>query len=105
MDIKKLLGLRIKELRIKAKLTQFKLAEKIGIDPKHQSCIETGRSFPSSDLLEKYAKAFNISTCELLIMEHNAPRKVLKDRLISLLDSSSDEDFIKIYRIIVSIFK
>lgn len=105
MDIKKLFGLRIKELRVKNKQTQAQLAEIIEIDPKHQSCIETGRNFPSSELLEKYAKAFNITTWELLIMEHNAQREILREKLINLLDSSSDEDFVKIYRVIVSILK
>lgn len=105
MDIKKLFGLRIKELRVKNKQTQAQLAEIIEIDPKHQSCIETGRNFPSSDLLEKYAKAFKISTWELLTIEHNAPREVLREKLLNLIDNSTDEDFIKIYRIIISILK
>ena len=70
MTIKQLLGLRIKELRTKIKLTQAQLAEKVGIDPKHQSCIENGKNFPSADLLDKYSNVFNIETCELFEITH-----------------------------------
>ena len=71
MTIKQLLGLRIKELRTKIKLTQAQLAEKVGIDPKHQSCIENGKNFPSADLLDKYVLEFNIEACELFKISHN----------------------------------
>ena len=55
MNIKKDFGLRIKELRNKKRITQYQLAELVGIDPKHMSHIETGRSFPKADLIEKFA--------------------------------------------------
>ena len=78
MTVKQLLGLRIKELRTKIKLTQAQLAEKVGIDPKHQSCIENGKNFPSADLLDKYALVFNIEACELFEISHNKPKEHIK---------------------------
>ena len=51
MNIKKDFGQRIKELRNKKGITQYQLAEMTGIDPKHMSHIETGRSFPKADLI------------------------------------------------------
>lgn len=39
MELKKKLGKRIQELRIKNNLKQYELAEKVGISTKHQSCI------------------------------------------------------------------
>ena len=45
MKLKKLLGKRIQELRIKNGLKQSELAEKVGIATKHQSCIETGKNY------------------------------------------------------------
>ena len=44
MDLKKDFGLRLKELRTKKGITQYQLAEMVGVDPKHMSHIETGRS-------------------------------------------------------------
>ena len=52
-----IIGDRIKELRTKNKLTQFELAEAVGIDAKHLSHIETGRSFPKAILIP--VKIFN----------------------------------------------
>ena len=51
MNIKEQLGLRIKELRLKNGLKQSELAEKVNIATKHQSCIETGRNYPSADVI------------------------------------------------------
>ena len=44
MDNRKLLGLRIKELRKRASLSQEVLAEKAGIEPTSLSNIENGRN-------------------------------------------------------------
>ena len=49
--VKKLLGMRIKELRKVRGLSQEELAEMIGIDPKHLCRIEVGNSYPSLDTL------------------------------------------------------
>lgn len=46
MNIKKLLGKRIKELRKNKGITQEALSEKAGIDSKHLSRIECGVNFP-----------------------------------------------------------
>lgn len=105
MTIKKLFGLRIKELRIKQNMTQAQLAESVGIDPKHQSCIETGKNFPSADLIERYSNIFNIETHELLNIDHNQPRKILQDKLKQIIDNCSDGELKTIYRIITSITK
>ena len=46
MEIKTLLGKRIREYRQKYGMTQFQLAEKLGIDDKHLSRIELGKNMP-----------------------------------------------------------
>lgn len=103
MTIKHLLGLRIKELRNKEKYTQSQLAEKVCIDPKHQSCIENGKNFPSADLLDKYAKVFNIDICELFELQHNKSRTFLEKALHEKISNCSDDDLKIIYRLVVSI--
>ena len=105
MTVKQLLGLRIKELRIKIKLTQAQLAEKVGIDPKHQSCIENGKNFPSADLLDKYALVFRIETCELFEISHNKSKEQLKKYLINVINNCNEFDLRLIYRIVNSIIK
>lgn len=105
MSLKYLLGQRIKELRLKKNMTQAQLAEHVSIDPKHQSCIENGRNFPSSDLLDKYAHVFEIDICDLLKIEHNKSRTELEKKLQKLIKNSSDEEFKIIYKIVNSLIK
>ena len=75
MNLKKDFGLRLKELRNKSGITQYQLAEITGIDPKHISHIETGRSFPKADLIEKFAKALGIDYTDLFQTQYLKSKK------------------------------
>lgn len=57
---KRLLGARIKELRRKQGLSQEQLSERIKIEAKYLSRIETGNSYPSLDTLEHIANALRV---------------------------------------------
>ena len=81
------------------------MAEKVGIDPKHQSCIENGKNFPSADLLDKYALVFGIETCELFEISHNKSKEQLKKYLINVINNCNEFDLKIIYRIVNSIIK
>lgn len=70
MNTKELLGARIKELRKKRVMTQDDLAEEIGVDPKHLSRIEVGRSYPSLDALERIATALRVDIRDFFDFEH-----------------------------------
>ena len=100
MNIKKDFGLRIKELRNKKGITQYQLAEMTGIDPKHMSHIETGRSFPKADLIEKFANALDIDYKQLFQTEHLQNRDVLLCKIKNSLDTLSDNDLKVIYKLI-----
>ncbi len=67
MSLKKDFGKRLKEIRQKRGFTQFQLAEMAEIDAKHMSHIETGRSFPKADLIEKFANILNVEYNTFLI--------------------------------------
>ena len=67
---KELLGLRIKEFRENRKLTQDKLSEMVGIDPKHLSRIENGRNYPSFETLEKILESLDISYEDIFNFNH-----------------------------------
>lgn len=100
MDLKKDFGQRLKELRNKNGITQYQLAELVGIDPKHMSHIETGRSFPKADLIEKFAEALNVDYTKLFRTEHLQSRKILIAKINELLNTSTDEELKTIYKIV-----
>lgn len=77
MNIKKLLGKRIKEIRKNKALTQEELAEKIGIESASISNIENGKYYPTSDNLEKIINALNVAPQDLFVIEHNQDDEAL----------------------------
>lgn len=100
MNIKKDFGQRIKELRNKKGITQYQLAEMVGIDPKHMSHIETGRSFPKADLIEKFANALEVEYPELFNTQHLEDREIIFKKLINYLKNASDSELQVIYKLI-----
>ncbi len=102
MNIKKEFGMRLKELRCKKGITQYQLAEAAGIDPKHMSHIETGRSFPKADLIEKFAGALGVNYTELFCVKHLADREILMDKINNSLKNLPDKEFQRLYRIITA---
>ena len=61
MNIKKLFGKRIKEIRTRLYLTQEELAERIGISAKSVSQIELGNNFISAENLSAICSALKIN--------------------------------------------
>ena len=62
----KAIGKRIKIARIKADLTQERLAERIGISPTHLSNIETGTTRVSLSTIISIANALSVTGDDLL---------------------------------------
>lgn len=89
MDIKKLLGKRIKEVRKSKGLTQEQVAEIIGMEPASLSNIENGRYYPTSDNLEKIINVLGVKPSELYSFEHLAP----EPELISEMNEAMKNDF------------
>ena len=65
MGIKKELGQRIKQLRIKNGFTQDKLSEMLNISQRALSSIEAGENFVTSNTIDSLLKAFNITAEDL----------------------------------------
>ena len=59
-------GTVIRELREKNRMTQFQLAEKLGVSDKTVSKWETAKGYPDITLLEPIAEVFRISVTELI---------------------------------------
>ena len=64
-NIKILFGKKIKELRKKHNYTQAQLAEIVNVDDKHISCIESGKNFPSADLIYRLSCALGVEVKDL----------------------------------------
>lgn len=95
---------RIKELRIKNKVSQQELATHLDMTPTGVSYWESGKSVPSLETIQKIADFFNV-TIEYLTkdieMDENDRRTILfrkagevpekeKERLYDIIDSTID---------------
>lgn len=67
---KQLLGVRVRELRKNMGMSQDQLSEQIGIDPKHLSRIELGKSFPYMETLEAIASSLQVELKDLFDFSH-----------------------------------
>lgn len=64
MDIKLLVGKRVKELRNKLKISQEELADLAGLDRTYITSVECGKRNISIVNIEKLAKALKVSLAE-----------------------------------------
>lgn len=95
MEIKRLVGIRIKELRKSKGMSQEELAEKMGISPKYLSSIERGKENPTLDTFIKFAMTLNVDISELFNYAHERSSKELK-MFITDLTKGSDEEKLKL---------
>ena len=90
MDVKKMLGKRIRELRKERELSQEMLAEMIGIEANNLSRIENGKNYPSPDNLLKISNALNVTIDKLFTFYHHKDYSEIKQEIINALE---DENF------------
>jgi transcriptional regulator with XRE-family HTH domain len=67
--LKKHLGKRLSSLREAKNLKQHQLGRMIGKSGKYISDVETGRIYPSSDIMEKLAKALQLPISSFYFFE------------------------------------
>ena len=103
MGLKKRFGLRIKELRTKNKLTQAQLSELVGIATKTQGFIETGRSFPEVNTIEKYAEVFKMDLSDVLNISHINNDTDTLSQIKSMLNDASEEQIVIVYKFLKSL--
>lgn len=85
MDIKKLLGKRIQELRKSKNITQEYMAELIGIETVSLSNIERGKYYPASENLSKIIDVLGVEPEELFALGHLKPHKELIEEMVKVL--------------------
>lgn len=90
MDTKKLIGMRLKELRKSKYLSQEQLAEKADINSKYLSRMERGTENPTLDMLIKLANALEVEMWEIFDFGHVKSHKELKESLQSIIKSADE---------------
>ncbi len=96
--IKKLTGLKIKELRKKCGYTQEKLAELTEIGERNLSKIECGKNFVSAETLAKLTHALKVKPYEIFKFEHLDDEDILREELINKL-KNKEIDIKLLYKI------
>lgn len=95
METKRLVGIRIKELRRSRKLSQEQLAEKADINSKYLSRMERGTENPTLDMFIKLAHALDVEMWEMFDFGHVANQKELKDA-IQAFSKTTDEPTLRL---------
>ena len=92
---KKILGEKFKKYRKYKNLTQFQLAERVGLNEKQISRIEAGLNHPTFMTFAKLIDVLDINIAEFLI-ENEVKTNKMQDDLIKIIKNSSDFE-LKIY--------
>ncbi|MBI2263743.1 MAG: helix-turn-helix transcriptional regulator [Armatimonadetes bacterium] len=66
-EIKKLLGRKIRKIRLERKLSQAELAERLSVSSEHMSRIESGVSGPSLALLEEMSRVLSVRVSDFFL--------------------------------------
>lgn len=99
------LGRRIKEYRLKAMMTQEKLAEVIELSAVYISQIEHGRRKLSLESLVKIANALNVTIDILLMDSLNQNDDIFINQLMLLLRGHTEAEISLVIEIVKTVFK
>ena len=105
MKLKKDFGKQLKEIRKSKKLTQEQLAELVNVDTKHISFLETGRNFPSADLLEKLKNVFDIEYSDLFDFNIDIDKQNEIIRINNLLNKMTRKQISFIHKLVLEYSK
>jgi len=86
------IGQRIRKFRKAYNFSQEQLAEKVGISTTHMSHIETGNTKLSLSVFVKIADVLSVQTDELLYDTPPINKTIIKNELVDILDSCSQQD-------------
>ena len=101
-NIKKLLGKKIKELRIKRGFTQEQLSEKIGIGERNLSKIECGNNFVTAETLSNLLNALKVSAKDLFDFDYYKNENEIKTEIINAIEKN-EIDIKTMYKFYMSI--
>lgn len=90
INMKKMFGKRLRELRTAKMLTQETVAELIEIKPENYSRIENGLSFPKPENIVKLSKVLNVEIAELFQFSHLNDYDEIINTIIQKLKTDKD---------------
>ena len=99
IELKKKLGLKIKQYRKLLNLTQEVFAEKINLTQRQISFIEIGKCFPSPETLANMSNIFNCSMKDLFDFDSVEDIQYIKSELNNMIETYQ-EDKLKILYIV-----
>ena len=107
MNVKRLLGRKIKQYRVLKGFTQEELAEKLNISQRTLSGIECGANFLSSNTLEKILEVFDISLEEMFYFNYLKSNKEIVNELINDIKAYADDTqkLQTIYKVVKAIIR
>lgn len=107
MDIKKLLGKKIKQYRILRGYSQEKLAELLNISQRTLSGIECGNNFLTSQTMDKILEVLKISPDEIFYVEYlKSPKEKINELIEEIKKLEQDEQTLQIvYKVVKAILK
>lgn len=100
-----LFGTRIRELRKAQNLTQEQLADVLGIEQKHVSLIEHGKSYPSLDRQVRIAEALKVQLPNLFDFAHLNDETERAQSIEEMLKELNEDSQKKAFKIITSVIK
>lgn len=98
MSLKEAFASKLKEIRKQRGLTQEQLAELVDVAPRHISFIETARSFPSSDLIERICSALNITYSTLFDFREDLTREELINNIYAIIETLDSKKLNYLYK-------
>ena len=100
MELKELIGARLKDIRGKKGETQEKLSELVGINPKYLSSIERGKENPTLNTVIKLAETLGVTLEEIFTGIEIEDPKNRRPMIDELLDKANDEQLKLAYRVL-----
>lgn len=100
MNIKEILGSKIKEQRKKRKISQEKFAELIDMTPRQIVRIEQGESFPTAENIEKIAAVLDILPQDLFSYEVENSDEFYRQEIEKIVKTLNLKELKLIYSII-----
>lgn len=101
-DLKTLFGKRVKKYRLKNKMSQEMLAEKIDIALNNLGKIERGESFVTAQTLEKISRVLGVEVKDLFDFDENkSPAQMRQELELGILDDENVNLIYKIYNMVL----
>lgn len=106
-NIKKLIGVKIAQIRKEREITQESLAVSVDLATETISRLERGVSIPSLATLERISQALHVSLKDLFDFEYTKESTFENevDKLVAYLKTRNFDDITMCYRIVKIIFE